>query len=463
MSRSNSRIFFTYIVVIFTVMISIGIIISTLVQGNEQLIILLCLLVATTAFIILIYNIFENYIKPVRSAAMVANELVKGNYKARTYVNHYGEAGKLSNSINVLARSLQEMTIQEKMQGSQLRTVIDNMESGLMLIDERGYVHLINRKFLRMFGRTPKEYIGYLYYDVMEQENIHKAVQEAFLYEEKVKSSFTTSLEVEKKYVEIVGAPIFNETDTLKGAVLVFHDITELKRLENMRKDFVANVSHELKTPITSIRGFAETLLDGAMESESLRNQFLSIILTESERLQALVHDLLELSKLEKDELRLRHEDIFFSELIGGLLPIVEHAAEKKNITFVSNVPNSIHVEGDPDRLKQVLINLLNNAINYTPNGGKVSIDVLDFDDSIEIKITDTGIGIPEDYRKRIFERFYRVDRARSRNTGGTGLGLAIVKHIVEAHKGSVHVESNLNKGSVFKVMIPKKIVSSYE
>ncbi|MBM7571948.1 two-component system histidine kinase PnpS [Aquibacillus albus] len=457
MTSSNSRLFFTYIVIVIAVMISMGLIIIPLISGNEKIIASFALISGLIVFLVLIYNIFEKYMKPVRSAALVADELVKGNYKARTYVNYYGDAGKLSHSINVLARSLQEMVIQEKIQASQLRTVIDNMESGVMFINDKGYVHLVNRKFLNMFGKQSNDYIGYLYYDVIDQVKIHNAVQEAFLYEEKVKNSFVFSMEIEKKYFEIVGAPIFNEKHDLKGVVLVFHDITEHKRIEQMRKDFVANVSHELKTPITSIRGFAETLLDGAMENEDLRNEFLTIILKESERLQALVYDLLELSKLEKDEMTLKYEHISLPQFLQDILPIVEQQANNKSIQFITSIDSDTEMEGDPDRLKQVFLNLLNNAINYTPQNGEVHLIVKEEQEVVRVIVTDTGIGIPEDMQKRIFERFFRVDRARSRNTGGTGLGLAIVKHIVEAHHGTIKVISKLNHGSTFEITFPKK------
>ncbi|WP_226036551.1 two-component system histidine kinase PnpS [Aquibacillus saliphilus] len=457
MKASNSRLFLTYSIIVVAVIFSMGRIIIPLLSGSERTIAILTFLGGLIIFFVIIYNIFEKYIKPVRSASLVAEQLVKGNYKARTYVSQYGEAGKLSNTVNVLARSLQEMTIQEKIQGNQLETVIDNMESGLMLIDERGFVHLVNRKFSAIFGRKVSDYIGFLYYDVLEQENIHKAVQEAFLYEEKVKNSFTISMEIEKRYIEVVGAPIFNEKKALKGAVLVFHDITGLKRLEQTRKDFVANVSHELKTPVTSIRGFAETLLDGAMEEKELRKQFITIILTESERLQALVHDLLELSKLEQDELKLNLKVIGVSSLFNTILPIVKHQAEQKNISFSATIDNTIEMYVDPERLKQVFMNLLNNAINYTPSSGEVRLNIHLVDGFVKITVSDTGIGIPEEAKNRIFERFYRVDKARSRNTGGTGLGLAIVKHIVEAHHGTIHVESEVNKGTRFCVLLPSQ------
>ncbi len=204
------------------------------------------------------------------------------------------------------------------------------MESGLMLIDERGYVHLVNRKFLHMFGKQSTNYIGYLYYDVLDDKSIHKVVQETFLYEDKMIGAITLSIKEDKHHIEVVGAPVINDVRELKGTVLVFHDITDLKRVEQMRKDFVANVSHELKTPITSIRGFTETLLDGAMDEEKLRKQFLDIILKESTRIQALVQDLLELSRLEKEEMQLSQKIIKVDDWIPNILTLMEQQANKK-------------------------------------------------------------------------------------------------------------------------------------
>lgn len=457
MNYSTTKLFFTYAFVVALVLLGIGFIIMPIATNNEKLIVVLALSGGFIIFLLTIHQIIDRYIKPVQSAATVAEALVKGDYKVRTYENHYGDAGRLSNAINLLARSLQEMTIQEKIQGNQLRTVINNMESGVMLIDERGYVHLVNRKFLQLFGQEKKDYVGYLYYNVLAQESIHKAVQEAFLYEEKVKNAVTIDMEIEKRYVEIVGAPVFNESKALKGAVLVFHDITDLKRLEQTRKDFVANVSHELKTPITSIKGFAETLLDEELDDPKLQEKFLQIIYKESDRIQALVHDLLELSKLEKDEMQLQYQKISLSEdVMEEIVPIIQQQARNKDITFQVDISEQITIDGDADRLKQVFINLLNNAINYTPAGGTIHLALTQQHNQVLITVQDTGIGIPEDKINRIFERFYRVDKARSRNTGGTGLGLAIVKHIVEAHKGKIEVKSGWQQGSTFKVILPK-------
>ncbi|MGN8645765.1 two-component system histidine kinase PnpS [Gracilibacillus sp. HCP3S3_G5_1] len=456
-TKKRVNLFYRYILMMASVFILIGIVILPLTSEEELFFVLFSLIIGFIILLILIYHMFENYVRPIRTSINVTNELVKGNYNARTYVKPHGEAQQLSNAINVLARNLQEMSIQEKMQGSQWKTVLNNMESGLMLIDERGYVHLINRKFMQMFGKKPVDFIGYLYYDVLKDKAIHQVVQETFLYEEKVTGSITKMINGEKHYIEVVGAPVINDVKDLKGAVLVFHDISDLKRVEEIRKDFVANVSHELKTPITSIRGFAETLLEEEQIDDKIKEQFLTIILKESTRLQSLVHDLLELSKIEKEEMKISTKLIEVNDWLPNSLTLIEQHASKKSLQFIQEIKPGISFYGDPDRLQQVVLNLMYNAINYTPENGSIYLRLDENDHEVTIEVEDTGIGIPEEDRQRIFERFYRVDRARSRNTGGTGLGLAIVKHIVEAHQGTITVSSEMGKGSCFTVKIPKK------
>ncbi|KGX93387.1 alkaline phosphatase [Pontibacillus halophilus JSM 076056 = DSM 19796] len=429
------------------------------ITSNIWLLIAATLLIAIVVMVILGKNIFEKYVKPIRSASRVANELAEGNYRARTYEGHFGEAAQLTHSINVLARNLQEMTMQQEMQQDRLEAVINNMGSGLMLIDEKGYINLVNRAFLESFGGGKFDYLGFLYYEAVDQEEIHKSVKSVFMTEDRVRESFILPLQIERRFMEVVGAPIFSEGKEWKGVVLVFHDITELKNLEQMRKDFVANVSHELKTPITSIRGFSETLLEGAMDDAGLREQFLSIILKESQRLQSLITDLLELSKLEKEEFQLQLEQVQIKELIEDIVPIVLHQAQEKGVSLETDLTVNPVIEGDSARLKQVIINLITNAINYTQQSGSVYVHLSELQHEIKIAVTDTGVGIPEEDIPRIFERFYRVDKARSRNSGGTGLGLAIVKHIVEAHQGRIEVESVYEEGTTFYIYLPKSLL----
>src|SRR5690625_1823730 len=338
------------------------------------------LMIVTTIELILLISIiayfFRKYVKPIEIASDTMDKLLKGNYHARVHHSMEGTIGELSTKINSLARNLSELTIQEQIQAEQLSTIIENSESGLVLIDEKGYIHVVNRKFISMFGRSPSDYIGHIYYDVLENEQIHHTVQETFLYEKHVKHLFSLSEEEETTYLEIVGAPIFNERNMLKGAVLVIYDIPEFKHVEVMRKDFVANVSHELKTPITSIKGFAETLMEGAAEDEKTRNQFLQIIYDESHRIQLLIDDLLILSSLEKDDMELNISNFQVETIVDEILPIIDQQAKSKSIHLNISVDKQIGLHADEEKMKQILLNLLMNAVSYTRSNGKVSLKI---------------------------------------------------------------------------------------
>lgn len=414
---------------------------------------------ALIVIILLGTKITNRYTKPIESATNVAIELAKGNYRARTYEDHIDETGMLSSSINILARNLQELMRLKESQQDRLSTLIENMGSGLILIDSRGYINLINKPYKEIFNVEPSEYVNKLYYEVIEHEAISQMVEEIFMTEQKVRKQVVLPLEIERRHFEVYGVPIIGTNNVWKGILLVFHDITELKKLEQMRKDFVANVSHELKTPITSIKGFSETLLDGAMNDKATLEAFLEIILKESDRLQVLIQDLLDLSKIEQQGFKLKIAKVDLLKEVNEVFEILKGKAEQKNIQLdVGDDPGNVVIDGDPDRLKQVLINLVSNAITYSPNGGSVTVSLRDQKDMVSIVVKDSGIGIEKNEIPRIFERFYRVDKARSRNSGGTGLGLAIVKHIVEAHKGHIEVESQLGKGTSFTIKLFKKL-----
>jgi two-component system phosphate regulon sensor histidine kinase PhoR len=263
--------------------------------------------------------------------------------------------------------------------------------------------------------------------------------------------------------VNVVGIlPSSEATDKdgegVRGAIAVFHDITRLKELEKIRQDFVANVSHELRTPLTTIKGYAETLLEGALKEE-VAFQFVQVIKRHADRLAKIVEDLLMLSKIESKEFHLKVEVIPVSELIHDVSDFVKEAAERKKISISqAEISPSLVIEADRNDLEQVFINLLDNAIKYTPEGGRVIISAIEKGQGeIEFSIQDNGIGIPKEDIPRIFERFYRVDKGRSQALGGTGLGLSIVKHLVQAHGGKVWVESQLEKGSAFYFTLPKQ------
>src|SRR5690625_2502137 len=455
MKKYLSRKSFGYITILFIIIAITGIILFPVV--TNYYILLAVLVIEFIILLLIMFFFFDKYVKPIEIASGTMDKLLKGNYNARVHHSMDGTIGELSTKINSLARNLSELSIQEQMQSEQLSTVIENSESGLVLIDEKGYIHVVNRKFISMFGRSPSDYIGYLYYDVLENEQIHHTVQEAFLYEKHVKHLFSLTEEEETTYLEIVGAPIFNERNMMKGVVLVIYDITEFKNLEVMRKDFVANVSHELKTPITSIKGFAETLLDGAAEDPDTLRQFLTIIYDESNRIQLLIEDLLILSKLEKDDSTIYLSSFEVGVMLGEILPIIEHQAKQKEITINVDAKDDLVLHADEEKIKQILLNLLTNSISYTPAHGSVSLSIKDGEKNVCFEIADTGIGMTKQVLHLTFERFYRVDKDRSRDTGGTGVGLAIVKHIVEVHGGEMEVESEIEKGTTFSVYIPKQ------
>jgi two-component system phosphate regulon sensor histidine kinase PhoR len=260
---------------------------------------------------------------------------------------------------------------------------------------------------------------------------------------------------VRRRNFSVTAAPV--HAAGANGAVLVLHDITELRRLERVRRDFVANVSHEFKTPLTAIQGFAETLLGGALDDLENRNRFVEIIREHAQRLARLTDDLLKLSRIEAGRLELETRPIRVEGIVNGCVETARLNAEARGLRIVVNLPDEMPaIRGDGAQLGEVLQNLLDNALQYTPAGGQIELKARSNGHDVIFTVTDTGIGIPESDLERIFERFYRVDAARSREAGGTGLGLAIARHIVDAHGGRIWVESAIGQGSRFHFSIPR-------
>lgn len=421
-------------------------------------IVFISLIVALLVLFLIGYKLIYSYTHPIEAATKVALDLANGNYHARTYEERVNETGVLSSSLNKVAKNLQEMVKAQEIQEDRLGTLIENIGSGLLLIDSRGYINLVNKEYKNLFSVHSADYLYKLYYKVIAYREISDLVEEIFMTEHKVVKNLELVLKNEKRNFQVYGVPIIGANDKWMGILLVFHDITELKKLEQIRKDFVANVSHELKTPITSIKGFSETLLDGAMENKETLIEFLNIILKESDRLQSLIQDLLDLTKLEQHSFSLVKERINIVDILREVNKILARKAEIKNLSleFIHD-GTDIWIEGDRGRLTQVFLNLVSNAISYTPNDGKVIISIEERKNDIHVMVADTGIGIDKKETERIFERFYRVDKARSRNSGGTGLGLAIVKHLVELHKGTICVESKVGKGTTFTIKLYKE------
>jgi two-component system phosphate regulon sensor histidine kinase PhoR len=340
---------------------------------------------------------------------------------------------------------------------ARLQAVLSSMVEGVLVLDRHGRILLMNEAMRRMFPLADSVVIGRSFIEVFRHHRLSELVKTVLESGQGCREEVVLLMPEEHAFsIQASVAKQGSEPDV--AAVFVFHDITELKRLERVRKDFVANVSHELKTPLTSIKGYVEALIDGAKDDPDKCAQFLGIIQKHSEGLNAILSDLLQLSTIESGVYPWKQAAIVIPEVIERAARLLRSTAERKRQTLVVGSCDGLPaIYGDPDRLTEALINLLDNAVKYTPDGGRVSIDARSTGHGVEISVTDTGIGIPPRELQRIFERFYRVDRARSRELGGTGLGLSIVKHIVEAHGGTVSVESAIGKGSRFTISLPMR------
>jgi len=321
------------------------------------------------------------------------------------------------------------------------------------VISARERVLYSNRAFSQILGLETVAVEDRPLIEVVRHTGLLTVIREA-LSGQKQESSEIVVGTVRPRSFAVTASPV--GAGGASGAVLVLHEISELRRLERVRQDFVANVSHEFRTPLTAIQGFAETLLGGALEDPANRRRFVEIIRDHAARLARLTEDLLELSRIEAGELKLEFQPVSARQLVESCAETVGMKAAAKQLALNLVVPAGLPaMRGDANRLQQVLQNLLDNAVQYTPSGGRIEVSAAGAGGQIVITVADTGIGIPQAEQSRIFERFYRVDAARSREAGGTGLGLSIARHIVEAHGGRIWVESAVGEGSRFHFSIP--------
>ncbi|MGB9464005.1 MAG: ATP-binding protein [Candidatus Acidiferrum sp.] len=331
--------------------------------------------------------------------------------------------------------------------------ILGSMVEGVAVVNGSERLVFANPGFAEILGLDVPPTSGSALVEVVRQTELVNAVRKVLAGEPRVQSEIVTGT-LRLRYFAITVAAV-RAGDTT-GAVVVLHDITELRRLERVRRDFVANVSHELRTPLTAIQGFAETLLAGAIDDPQNRTRFLEIILEHSRRLARLTEDLLMLSKMDAERLELEIRRLSVPQLIESCLETAQHRAAEKDLRISVNMPQHLpDISGDRRRLAEVLQNLLDNAIQYTLPGGQIMLSAEAGETEVVVTVSDTGIGIPQADQPRIFERFYRVDVARSREAGGTGLGLAIAKHLVEVHGGRLWVESEVGQGSQFHFSVP--------
>jgi two-component system phosphate regulon sensor histidine kinase PhoR len=348
-----------------------------------------------------------------------------------------------------LERTIRTLTEERNLSSA----ILGSMVEGVAVVNGSERLVFANPGFAEILGLDVPPTSGSALVEVVRQTELVEAVRKVLRGEPRVQSEIVTGTLRQHYFAITVAAVLAGETT---GAVVVLHDITELRKLERVRRDFVANVSHELRTPLTAIQGFAETLLAGAIDDPQNRTRFLEIILEHSRRLARLTEDLLMLSKMDAERLELEIRRLSVSQLIESCLETAQRRATEKDLRISVNMPQRLpDIAGDRRRLAEVLQNLLDNAIQYTLPGGQIMVSAETGEDEVIVTVSDTGIGIPKADQPRIFERFYRVDVARSREAGGTGLGLAIAKHLVDVHGGRLWVESEVSQGSQFHFSVP--------
>lgn len=400
---------------------------------------------------LVVRSINRTYIRPINEVTYATNLLAEGYYHVRVPESNVKETRELFVTTNELARRLQRLNHKQKLQSNRLKTTVENIPSSILMIDKYGEIVVANKSFYNVF--TPEKAVEHKSYVDFVDLTLQKLITEAFKVEKPIYDQIELTIDqVHQKYFDTSCVPILSKTKkNLYGMVIVLHDITNLKKLENLRREFVANVSHELKTPITSIKGFAETLLDGAKNDEQTLNEFLKIISKESDRIETLVFDLLDLSHVEQ-QTEIVTEYVSLSEIAESTIMNMQNIAEEKQITIVNEIKPDIVIDANKDKVSQVALNLLSNAVSYSKASSEVIVRVYKDANKRIMEVQDFGIGISAEDQQHIFERFYRVDKARSRDSGGTGLGLSITKHIMEAHNGRINVFSRPNEGSTFRV-----------
>ena len=410
------------------------------------------------AVLILILNIFvsKSLSQPVEEITLAAEEISKGNFDVKARRGAKGELGALGQSINHMASEIKKRVREITQEKETLKTILRGMSDAVMVVDNQGKIILIN-SVLEELLQGPSDVSGKTPVEVIRNAELQDGFAQALEKGETFSMELSVATPEANRIFDVTIARLALH-DRTGGAVAVFHDITDLKRIEEMRKDFVANVSHELRTPLTSIKGYAETLCEEGIESLPKAESFAQIILKHANRLSALLQDLLSLTRLESENMPILRNEFDLRKVVDGAVLVVKPSAETKNLNIkTESVPEKTMVWANRDQIGQALINLLDNAVKYTPKRGSITVSVTDAGNEVHVTVADTGIGIPREHLNRIFERFYRVDKNRSRELGGTGLGLSIVKHIVQSNGGRVWVQSELEGGSAFSFSLPKK------
>lgn len=414
---------------------------------------LLVLVLALLSLLLLVkYLSLKSKIQHFRQ---VINQIVMGDYTSRVVLSPEDKLGDVGRNINELSTSIQNRLSEISLEKEKIEAVLGSMEEGVIIISDHERLLHLNPSFKKMFDIRSLEWKSKYYWEILPHQLVNESIREV-LKNKKPLMKEIVIVHPKELFFNMQISPVLDSEQGLMSLIAVFHDVTELKHFERLRTEFVGNVSHELKTPLTSIKGFVETLKEGAINDKSNAIRFLDIIHKHTQRLENLVNDLLIISSLESKEMSMNFALVDITNVINSVISLKKKQIEEFKHTFSIDIPSNLpKINADSFRIEQVLINLLDNAIKFTPSGGKIAISVMIVEKMLCVQIEDNGPGIPSEFKDRIFERFFRVDKSRSQETGGTGLGLSIVKHIVEAHYGRVELESKLGLGSTFRVFLP--------
>lgn len=395
--------------------------------------------------------------KPMLAMEAAANKFAGGDLRHRAPLFKTREFASLSEAMNLMAERLNGEIENYQRQKNEMNSILSSMVEGLIAVDEDEKIIKINAAASEYIGIKPEAAVGKHIHGVIRSTRLQEFAAMTLKSGSVIEKEVLINDESGDRYFQAHGTPLKNASEKIIGALIVLNDVTKLHNLENIRRDFVANVSHEFKTPLTSIKGSAETLFEGAWSEKESRDNFLDIIIRSSDRLYAIVEDLLSLSRIEKqaeqDEIVLSKQNIY--DVLESAVALYSMKAKEKNIKLILNCPDDLEANIDNEMIEQAVANLVDNAIKFSEPDSQVDVSGYLSGKEIIISVRDRGRGIAEEHLPRIFERFYRVDKGRGDKNGGTGLGLAIVKHTAEAHKGHVSVESEPGKGSIFSLQIP--------
>lgn len=391
---------------------------------------------------------------PIKEVTSQAEKLAKGDFGHIIEVKSDDEVGQLTEMFNYMTVRLKSTLDEMYNEKSKIETILTYMRDGIVAVDMNGKILHANPAAFKILNIKEQEIEGKHFNEITKELDLDFKLKNLIFDEDK-----SNIINVKNSVIKVSIVPFKNERYEIAGAIIVLQDVTEQEKLDRMRKEFVANVSHELRTPLTTIKSYAETLQNGAIDDRELAVNFVRVIESESDRMTRLVRDLLMLSKLDYDKEEFNMKEMDISKVVNDCIYKMEISVKQKEQIITFEGPNDTTIIGDKDRIEQVVINIISNSIKYTPEKGKIMVKLLKDEEYIYIKVADNGMGIPKEDAARLFERFYRVDKARSRVLGGTGLGLSIAKQIVEAHKGSITLESDYGKGTEVTIKLPQIVL----